>query len=461
MLNRLVNFFVPPQETQRADRLRLARIRIIVFLLSAFLNLLYIGSALQYQFHPVEYVLLANALLCLVTAFLLKWGVPGWVCVHLHMFNQTTSAFVTIVLGSGLESPSTVGIVLMPILALLLSDVRNSLVWLVVSLVFSGGLFYYESTYGPLPSHFDEPYRLTYLFSSVLGVTAALFACALVFYHEKARAVDTLIRTNLELIGMQEQLIQKEKMASLGELTAGIAHEIQNPLNFVNNFSDVSGELVEELKETLRTPEQDPSLVTEILHDLTQNLEKIHHHGRRADSIVKGMLQHSRASGGEKQPTRLNDLTDEYLRIAYHGFRAKDKAFNVTLTTRFDPQLGKVNVAPQELGRVLLNLFNNAFYATDQKRKLQQNGYLPEVTVSTQKTGNRVEIRVQDNGTGVPAAVKQKIFQPFFTTKPTGEGTGLGLSLSYDIVTKGHGGELSMESREGEGTEFVIRLPAL
>ena len=264
----------------------------------------------------------------------------------------------------------------------------------------------------------------------------------------------TLDRTLTELKGTQAQLIQKEKMASLGELTAGIAHEIQNPLNFVNNFSEVSRELVDEMDEELdKGDTQEAKLISA---DLKQNLEKITLHGQRASSIVKGMLEHSRTTTGEKQPTDLNALADEYLRLAYHGLRAKDKDFNAELKTDFDANLGPVEVVPQEMGRVLLNLFNNAFYAVREKQKQQPDGHQPIVTVSTGRINGQVELRVQDNGTGMPDVVKAKIFQPFFTTKPTGQGTGLGLSLSYEIITKGHGGELRVETQEGAFTEFVI-----
>ncbi|WP_345262815.1 7TM diverse intracellular signaling domain-containing protein [Nibrella viscosa] len=262
-----------------------------------------------------------------------------------------------------------------------------------------------------------------------------------------------------ELKASQAQLIQKEKLASLGELTAGIAHEIQNPLNFVNNLSEVSQELVEELEEERRKEKRDEDLETELISDLKETLHKVTHHGKRADSIVKGMLQHSRASTGEKQPTDLNQLADEYLRLAYQNLRAKDQSFTADLRLKLDPALGQVNIAPQDMGRVLLNLYNNAFYAVQEKAKGQE-GYQPQVTVSTQANGGKVELRVADNGTGIPQAILDKIYQPFFTTKPTGEGTGLGLSLSYDIITKGHGGTMEVESREGEGAEFVVSLPA-
>jgi signal transduction histidine kinase len=259
----------------------------------------------------------------------------------------------------------------------------------------------------------------------------------------------------------QVQLIQQEKLASLGELTAGIAHEIQNPLNFVNNFSEVSGELLEELKEELEGQEQESDQVEGILEDLALNLQKIQQHGRRADSIVKGMLQHSRSNAGEKKETDLNALADEYLHLAYHGLRARDTSFNATLSTDFDLDLPKVAVIPQNLGRVLLNLFNNAFYATREKQKTAGPAFKPEVLVSTRQKASQVEIRVRDNGSGIPAEVRAKIFQPFFTTKPAGQGTGLGLSLTYEIVIQGHGGEVEVETREGEFTEFLIRLPML
>ncbi len=259
-----------------------------------------------------------------------------------------------------------------------------------------------------------------------------------------------------DLKATQIQLIQSEKMASLGELTAGIAHEIQNPLNFVNNFSEVSNELIGEMKEQLATGNVQQA--NELAEDLKQNLEKIDHHGKRADAIVKAMLQHSRTSSGAKEFTDINALCDEYLKLAYHGLRAKDKTFNASLERNFDNDIGKINVVAQDIGRVILNLINNAFYAVNERQKAEGVGYEPVVAVSTKKINGKVEIKVKDNGTGIPQNVRDKIFQPFFTTKPTGQGTGLGLSLAYDIV-KAHGGEIRVESKEGEGTEFVIHLP--
>jgi two-component system, NtrC family, sensor kinase len=259
----------------------------------------------------------------------------------------------------------------------------------------------------------------------------------------------------------QNQLIQSEKMASLGELTAGIAHEIQNPLNFVNNFSEVNTELIEEMKAEIDKGNMEQ--VKTIANDISENELKVIFHGKRADAIVKSMLQHSRSSTGKKEPTDINALADEYLRLAYHGLRAKDKTFNATMKTDFDNSIGNINIIPQDIGRVILNLFTNAFYAVTDKKKQLGEEYEPIVTVKTKKVNGKpdshqVEIRVKDNGNGIPQKALDKIFQPFFSTKPTGQGTGLGLSLSYDIV-KAHGGELKAETKEGEFAEFIITLP--
>jgi signal transduction histidine kinase len=255
----------------------------------------------------------------------------------------------------------------------------------------------------------------------------------------------------------QAQLIHSEKMASLGELTAGIAHEIKNPLNFVNNFSEVSRELLDEMKTELSNKNIDE--VIELIEDLKQNLEKINQHGKRADSIVKGMLLHSRGTSGEKTLTDINDLLEQYVNLAYHGMRAQNKEFNISIEKDYDKTLEKINVIPQDLSRVFLNIINNACYAAyDKRKKNSDNNFSPTLSVSTKSLNGKVEIRISDNGNGIPKDILDKIFQPFFTTKPTGEGTGLGLSLSYDIVTKVHGGELKVETKEGEGTEMRIIL---
>ena len=282
--------------------------------------------------------------------------------------------------------------------------------------------------------------------------------------HEKQKVESTLS----ELKSTQVQLIHAEKMASLGELTAGIAHEIQNPLNFVNNFSEVTAELLDELKEDSiqKLPQAEKEKAVDLITDAVENLRKITHHGKRADAIVKGMLQHARATSGHREPTDISALADEYLRLSYQGLRAKDpgdaakKGFYAALKTNYDTSLGKINVVPQDIARVLINLYNNAFYAVSEREKHQPDGYEPTVSVSTVSIKGKVEIRVNDNGGGMPQKVRDKIFQPFFTTKPTGQGTGLGLSLSYDII-KAHNGEIKVESKEGEGAEFIIQLPVV
>lgn len=299
-----------------------------------------------------------------------------------------------------------------------------------------------------------------------LALTIMLAAFAFYAYRNKSRTnaqlqsqKEEIENTLAELKAVQAQLIQSEKMASLGELTAGIAHEIQNPLNFVNNFSDLNTELVAEMKVAIDKGDLDE--VKLLANDISSNGEKISHHGKRADGIVKGMLQHSRTSNGVKEPTDINALADEYLRLAYHGLRAKDKSFNASMNTNFDQNIGKIKVIPQDIGRVILNLITNAFYAVTEKKKadISDSTFDPSVTVTTRRVNNKVEIKVRDNGNGIPDKIIDKIFQPFFTTKPTGQGTGLGLSLSYDIVTKGHGGEFKVESIEGEYTEFTVSLP--
>ncbi len=294
----------------------------------------------------------------------------------------------------------------------------------------------------------------------LLGGLGMVLLVALFLYRnnkQKQKVNLALEQTLTTLKSTQSQLIQSEKLASLGELTAGIAHEIQNPLNFVNNFAEVSAEMIGEMEEELE--KGDTQEAKAIAADLKQNLQRINHHGQRASSIVKGMLEHSRTSTGVKEPTDLNVLADEYLRLAYHGLKAKDNSFNATLETHFDHELPLVSVIPQDIGRVLLNLINNAFYTVNEKAKLGIEGYEPTVKVSSCIVGDWVEIRVKDNGNGISESIREKIFQPFFTTKPTGQGTGLGLSLAYDIVVKGHGGTLEVESTAGQGTEFLIQLP--
>jgi len=321
------------------------------------------------------------------------------------------------------------GAILSPLLSIFFSFIMSSNYWGIQYLLIA---MMYVSL--PLGMTLFMSYRFYALFTSL--------------EVKVVERTEDLKRSLDDLRATQAQLIQSEKMASLGELTAGIAHEIQNPLNFVNNFAEVSVELIEEMQDELAKGDFDEAKA--ISSDIKQNLEKINHHGKRADAIVKGMLEHSRTNGGEKVPTDINALADEYLRLSYNGLRAKDKSFNADFETDFDPDLPKINVVPQDIGRVLLNLINNAFQAVQKVEK-------PKIIVSTRKIDDGIQISVSDNGKGIPEEIKDKIFQPFFTTKPTGQGTGLGLSLSYDIV-KAHGGELKVVTKEGEGSDFLIVL---
>ncbi|MDO3627972.1 ATP-binding protein [Mucilaginibacter sp. BT774] len=313
----------------------------------------------------------------------------------------------------------------------------------------------------------QQQYRENVRMYALIAVLAVFLLLVIIFWrnsNQRKKANQLLqqqkeeIQTTLgELKTTQNQLVQSAKMASLGELTAGIAHEIQNPLNFVNNFSDVNREMIGELRGELKNGNVNEALA--IADDIEQNEVKINHHGKRADFIVKGMLEHSRTSTGERQVTNINVLADEFLKLSYHGLRAKDKSFNADLVTHFDPSLPKLNVVQQDIGRVLINLFSNAFYAVNQKAKTTGPDYKPTVEVSTTKENGSILIKIKDNGTGIPDAIREKIMQPFFTTKPTGDGTGLGLSLSYDIVVKGHGGNIDVNTKEGEFTEFIVSLP--
>ena len=468
MISRIAEYFIPAHYNNHVEDRRSARLLVLVLIYSALAEFISITNAAYLDYAEAEYVLLIAGLLNFVVLILFRRGLSVIACTNLYLGYQAISFFLQSWWGGGLESPATTSLFLLPTVAMLLAGKRSATVWLFIALLILTFFFVYEEFVGQLPVHYDLRKKSMYLFGANIGIILVLYIITRVFNQEKNSAIDGLIQKNDQLLATQNQLIHSEKMASLGELTAGIAHEIQNPLNFVNNFSEVSYELIEEIQDERKKdkPERSDSLQDELLGNLSQNTQKITHHGGRASAIIRSMLEHSRASTGERQPTDLNALCDEYLRLSYHGLRAKDKSFNATLVTDFDPNLPQLSLVPQDMSRVLLNLFNNAFYAVQQheKKMTNTNGreqYQPTVWVSTKAPakGAGVIIYIRDNGTGIPDAVKDKIFQPFFTTKPTGEGTGLGLSLSYDIVTKGHGGEMRMESVEGEGTEFVIRLP--
>ncbi len=467
MLSRIAEYFIPPHYNDHVEDRRSARLLVLILIYSGLAEILSVSNASYLQYAEAGYVLLVAGLLNIVVLILFKRGLSVVACTNLNLGYHAIAFFLQSWWGGGLESPATTSLFLLPTVSMLLAGQRSATVWLGVALLTLTFFFVYEEFVGQLPVHYDLQKKSMYLLGANVALIIVLYIITLVFNQEKNQAIDGLIQKNEQLVTTQNQLIQKEKMASLGELTAGIAHEIQNPLNFVNNFSEVSQEMIEEVQDERKKAktERDEKLQDELLDDLAHNLQKITHHGGRASAIIHSMLEHSRTSAGERQLTDLNALCDEYLRLSYHGLRAKDKTFNATFLVDLDPSLPELNVVPQDIGRVLLNLFNNAFYAVQQHEKELTTGdrgtYRPTVWVSTKAPvkGSQAVISVRDNGTGVPDAVKDKIFQPFFTTKPTGEGTGLGLSLSYDIVTKGHGGDMRVESVEGQGTEFIIRLP--
>lgn len=471
MLSKLADYFIPANYNNDVDRLHSARVLVFILLYGGLGELVNIPSSITLAFTENNYLLLTGGAGCFVLLMGFRQGLSLALCTNLHIGLHATLFFMQAWWGGGVESPAAFALFFLPATAMLLLGRQNATIWLMICLGLVTFLFTYEHVAGSLPIHYNPDKRDLYFFLSITGEIVVLFIITLAFNDEKNRAIDGLVQKNEQLVATQNQLVQKEKMASLGELTAGIAHEIQNPLNFVNNFAEVTTELVDELKEGPigQLPDSEKAYAGELLTDLTQNLQKISYHGGRASAIVRSMLEHSRVSSGERHPTDVNTLCDEYLRLSYHGLRAKDKTFNAQFKTDYDRSLPRLTMVPQDIGRVLLNLFNNAFYAVQERQKqevqsVNSKAYQPTVYVNTKKvvqkgSVNWVEICIRDNGTGIPDSVKDKIFQPFFTTKPTGEGTGLGLSLSYEIITKGHGGEMRVDSTEGQGAEFVISLP--
>ncbi len=464
MFKIIVDFFVPAQNDKSAEYQRRVRLVAYAIVVTMVFALFYVAASWVAGYFTGLSIMLGSWIGYLILLFLLKQGLNVFKVANIFGLIGIISIYGSIYFSGGFESPVLPWLASTPIVLLLIAGKKSGYFWAIVAvlIVLSFGLMDYLGL--QFPKAYYESKEDYFTLSCQTGLVLIIFFISIVFENLRVKAFNQVteqknaLETTLsELKAAQAQLIQSEKMASLGELTAGIAHEIQNPLNFVNNFAEVSNELIDEMKDEMAAGNM--QLATEIADDVKQNLDKINHHGKRADSIVKGMLQHSRSSSGVKEPTDINALADEYLRLSYHGLRAKDKSFNVTLKTDFDENIGKLSVVPQDLGRVILNLLTNAFYAVNDKKKLNIEGFEPVVAVSTKKTGNKVEIKVSDNGNGIPQSLLGKIFQPFFTTKPTGEGTGLGLSMSYDIITIGHNGELKVETTEGVGTVFSIHLP--
>jgi signal transduction histidine kinase len=462
MFIKLFNFFIPPVYRVNPEDYRHAKINILFYLINALGLTLNTYTGVLVDFPPFIYLNLIFATISIGLAFLIRAGFSFTVCATITtIFGFFYVNFIIYNMG-GISSSTIFGLLFYALYFLFLSNkTKQSVVWMAISMLNLTAYYMYNLYFSELSINVDLENIKSFNFMVLFSQCATIFILVIIFQKQKDKAVGELIEINGNLKKAQAQLIQSEKLASLGELTAGIAHEIQNPLNFVNNFSELSIDLAKEIKEKVekrtlipdgRITIKDKKYLEELINDLNSNQEKINFHGKRASSIVKGMLEHSSTSTGVKELTDINKLADEYLRLSYHGLRAKDKTFNSDYTTEFDENLPKISVIPQDIGRVILNLINNAFWAVKTIKK-------PLVIVKTEQKDNQIIIKVSDNGTGMSEATKAKIFQPFFTTKPTGQGTGLGLSLSYDIITKGHGGSIDVKSVEGEGTEFIVKLP--
>ncbi|WP_055149356.1 sensor histidine kinase [Jiulongibacter sediminis] len=466
MLKRITDYFLPQKVLGQPESLSQNRIFINVLLITALTDFLGANNALGVDLIEVGWLLIANMVICLITLFLYKAGLISIETgTHIHIAQHAVSFAFQGWFQGGLSSPAVAAFFLLPAVAMLTAGKKTATIWFFIcSFIIIGYYVYEQNNPSPIPYYSIEQ-RGQFFLSAVLGTYITIFVILLVYQNGKNKALNELHKKHNDLISTQARLIQTEKLASLGEMTAGIAHEIQNPLNFVNNFSEVNEELIEELLEerNKKRGERDEGLEAELISDLKNNLKKINHHGQRASSIVKGMLEHSRPGSSKKELTNINALADEYLRLAYHGFRAKDKSFNAEMITDFDPNLPKIEVVPQDIGRVLLNLINNAFQAVQEEgtRRTEQGdlAYKPLVSIRTETTAqSSLLIAVTDNGPGIPEEIKDKIFQPFFTTKPTGQGTGLGLSLAYDII-KTQGGLLEAASSPDGGAMFTIKLP--
>lgn len=463
MFQNIVEFFIPVQEDKSTEYRRRVRLIAYAVFLTMIFALFYIVVSLIAGYKPGLLIMLASWFGYLILLLLLKarFGILG--VANLFGFIGATSIYGSIYFSGGFESPVLPWLASTPIVLLLIAGKRSGFFWAAVSVIMVL-TFGFMDHYGYVfPNGIHASKETYFTLSSQTGLILIIFFISIVFENIRKSAFgqvnkqkEKLEETLFELRSTQAQLIHSEKMASLGELTAGIAHEIQNPLNFVNNFSEVTNELIDEMKEELTVG--NIQLVNVLMEDIKQNLNKINHHGQRADAIVKGMLQHSRTNNGAKELTDINVLAEEYLKLSYYGLRAKEKSFNAEFQTELDEFLPKVYIVPQDIGRVLLNLINNAFYAVDSEDKKGINGYQPKIVVSTRKQNDWVEIKISDNGVGISADIKDKIFNPFFTTKPTGQGTGLGLSISYDIV-KAHGGELKVDSFNNKGASFILTLP--
>lgn len=456
MFRKITEYFIPPAKLAAGDELRSERIFVAVLLISAISNFIGINLAVEINATLNGYLLLVNGVINFLILIAYRFGLAKKVAALLFLTQFAISFPIQAWLQGGLVSPAAAAFFLLPAIAMLILGKRAALFWMVVSALLSLGLFLLETMEGaPVPQYNLDKKELFY-FSSILGTNITIFIILLVYELGKSRAFQNIQEKNEALINTQEQLIQQEKLASLGQLTAGIAHEIKNPLNFILNFADVNQELVDELKENLEKGSSADNL--ELLRDIQFNLKKIHDHGARADTIVKSMLKHSRESSGKKEPLAFNELVKEYVNLSFHGMRAGKDPINVSIEQDLDPGIKEVMMNGEDFSRVILNLCNNSFDALREKIKQNEPDFQANLKIKTIRFGNKLKFMVEDNGPGIPKEMQDKILQPFFTTKKGTEGTGLGLSISHDII-KSHGGNLQISSLPGRGTIFTIELP--
>lgn len=463
LTEKLHSWFIPVSYFADELNFRKARIYINSTLLTTLFAAFFLLNTLAFEMHYHLYSMVVCTFGFFLLTFFLKWGISLEVATHFFVGIAVTATVWNAWFLGGLQSYNLPWICFAPVLAILFGNPKIGWIWLGVSITALLVISAFQLTGYEFKTVINP--RFIHILGSNSHMALVLVLFFIVLITEQAYT-NTMIKLNMknriieesfsELKSTQAQLIQSEKMASLGELTAGVAHEIQNPLNFVNNFSEINKELLTELLEDINDGKFNS--VKEIVNDLIQNEEKITQHGKRAEAIVKGMLQHSRTKSDQKEKIDINALCDEYLKLAYHGLRAKDKSFNSAMDTNYSTELPEIEIARQDLGRVILNVITNAFHSVRQKSENNPDNYQPTIGISTIKNDNNIEISISDNGVGIPDDIKNKIFQPFFTTKPTGQGTGLGLSMSYDII-KMHGGHIEIDSTEGEGATFIIRLP--
>lgn len=451
----LRNFFIP--EEHKANASRQLHVLIYFYILTACFTTSFVLFYILIKCEEGMVSLGLTTLLLFTGLILIKKGMNLTLLSHFFLFSGAIIGItITTYITGGLYSPVMPWFVGIPIASLLLFDsMKDMIIWIAIAFIGVCSFILLALMKVNIAHNYNLEWKEWHFGISYIGLTMIIFFLSFVF---KRFIIDKINQLQVAQI----QLIQSEKLASLGELTAGIAHEIQNPLNFVNNFSEISVDLIQDLQEEIEKSDPDKEYISELFLDLSQNQVKIHHHGTRASNIVASMLQHSRTSTDTKEYVDLNKFVGEFLRLSYHGLRANDKSFNAEYKLISDPNLSKIFINSQDFGRVLLNLINNAFYAVNERKKNSndaENPYNPTVVLTTEMLHNRIIVKIKDNGVGIPENIKTKIFQPFFTTKPTGQGTGLGLSLSYDIITNGHAGTLNVVSQEGEYTEFIITLP--